>query len=161
MGSISPADARFALSVRKTIWLIFCGALLLALAVPVATVLHQRWLTLQAHATVWPSQPQVGATAHLIVSLADTNDKAAVGGPWAQLLATWDMPEMAMSSHQATLQGTRNRQGTFIVPLQLTMAGRWSVRVSLQTPGRPTWYGTLNIVVSPGTTVPAAAASST
>ena len=154
MGSISPDNLRSAVSVRKTIWLILCGALVLALALPVATVLHQRWLTLQAHATVWPAQPQVGGAAHLIVSLTDANDQAAVGGPWSQLVATWTMPAMEMGAHHIEVQGTQNGDGTFVVPLLLDMAGRWSVQVSLQTPGRPTWNGTLDVLVSPGRATP-------
>ena len=146
-------------SVRKTIWLLFCAALVLALALPLATVVHQRWVTLQAHATVWPAQPQVGATAHLIVSFADSNDQAAVGGPWARLVASWAMPTMAMGTHQATLPGAENGNGTFVVPLQLDMAGRWSVQVSLQTPGRPTWYGTVTIIALPATATPSAVAT--
>jgi YtkA-like len=159
MVSTSFRDPRSAFSVRKTIWLIFAGALVLALALPVATVVHQRWLTLQAHAAVWPAQPQVGATAHLIVSLADTNDQAAVGGPWAKLVATWTMPTMEMGTHQVTLQGAQNGNGTFMVPLQLDMAGRWSVQVRLETPGRPTWYGIIIIIALPGTATPSAAAT--
>ncbi len=155
----SSRDPRLIFSVRKTIWLIFCAALVLALALPLATLVHQRWVTLQAHATVWPAQPQVGATTHLIVSFADTTDQAAVGGPWAQLVATWTMPAMEMGAHQARVQGAQNGNGTFVVPLQLDMAGRWSVQVSLQTPGRPPWHGTVIIIALPGTVSPAAAAT--
>ncbi|MGO8947462.1 MAG: FixH family protein [Ktedonobacterales bacterium] len=143
--------------MRKTVWLIFSAALVLALALPVATVVQQRWSTLQARATVWPAHPKVGTTVHLIVSLADSNDQAAVGGPWAQLVATWNMPEMEMETHQATLQGTQSSTGTFVVPLQLDMAGRWSVQVILQTPGRPTWRGTVDIIALPGNEISSAA----
>ncbi len=159
MVSPSPGHLRSAFSVRKTIWLIFAGALVLALALPVATVVHQRWLTLQAHAAVWPAQPQVGGTAHLIVSLADTTDQAAVGGPWAELVATWTMPTMEMGAHEVTLQGAQSGNGTFVVPLQLDMAGRWSVQVRLETPGRPTWYGTVYIIALPSTVTPSTTAT--
>jgi YtkA-like len=157
MESIMSADPRSPLFVRKAVWLIFCASLVLALAVPFATITHAKWLTLQARATVWPAHPQVGSAAHLIVSLADTTDQAAVGGPWAELTALWTMPEMAMGSQQATMQGAANGNGTFVVPLQLTMAGRWSVAVTLQTPGRPTWHGRLIITVSPGDAAPSVA----
>jgi hypothetical protein len=156
MVSTVSADPRSPLSVRKAVWLIFCASLVLALAVPFGTVAHQQWLTLQVRATVWPAHPQVGGATHLIISLADTTDQAAVGGPWAQLVAAWSMPEMAMGSQQATLRGTKGSDGTFVVPLQLTMAGRWSVAVTLQTPGRPTWHGRLTVTVSPGSAVTSA-----
>ena len=39
----------FAVSVRKPVWIIFCAALLLALALPTATVLHQRWAESAGH----------------------------------------------------------------------------------------------------------------
>jgi YtkA-like len=157
MASASRGDLRSALSVRKTIWLMFAASLVLALAVPVVTVAHEQWLTLQARASVWPDHPQVGSTAHLIVSLADTRDQAAVGGPWAELVAAWSMPEMAMGTERATLQGAANGDGSFEVPLQLTMAGRWSIQVTLQTPGRPTWHGSVTIIVSPGNAEPSVA----
>jgi hypothetical protein len=64
------------------------------------------------------------------------------------------MPEMAMGTQQAILQGTAGGDGTFVIPLQLTMAGRWSVQVTLQTPGRPIWHGKVTILVSSGGAVP-------
>jgi YtkA-like len=157
MESRVSTDPRSPLSVRKAVWVFFCASLVLALAVPLATVAHEQWLTLQARAMVWPAHPQVGRGAHLVVSLVDTTDQAAVGGPWAELVAIWTMPEMAMGSQQATLQGAKGGDGTFVVPLQLTMPGRWSVAVTLQTPGRPTWHGRVTIVVSPGDPAPSVA----
>jgi hypothetical protein len=156
MESMEPTlstDRSSPLAVRKAVWLIFCASLVLALAVPLATVAHQRWLTLQVRATVWPAHPQVGGATHLIISLADSADQAAVGGPWAQLVAAWSMPEMAMGAQQAILQGAANG-GTFVIPLRLTMAGRWSVQVTLQTPGRPTWHGKVTILVLSSGAVP-------
>ena len=149
MGSASHRDAQPTFYVRKAVWLIFCGAIALTLALPIATAVHQRWLTLQAHAMVWPAQPQAGAPAHLIVSLSDATDQAAVGGPWANVMASWNMPEMEMGNYQTKIAGSQDGQGTFIIPLQLNMAGRWSVQVTLQTPGRPNWYSRLDIIVLP------------
>jgi hypothetical protein len=161
LGLSSGGAPQFAVTVRKTVWLIFCAAALLALALPTATLLHQRWLSLQATATVWPARPQVGAVTHLIVSLANTSDQASVEGPWAEVVARWNMPAMAMVTRQARLQGAQDAQGTFVIPLQLDMAGTWSVHVMLLTPGRPTWYGTVNLVASPSTGAASPSAAAT
>ena len=77
------------------------------------------------------------------------------------MVASWNMPDMAMVTQQARLDGTQDATGTFVIPLHLDMAGTWSVHVMLQTPGRPTWYGTVNLVALPstGTTSPLAAAT--
>lgn len=139
-------------SARKAVWLIFIGALVVAMALPIATTLHQGSTTLQAEVSVWPAHPRADQRAHLIISLVQTTDRAAAGGPWAQLVATWDMATMKMGTQRVAVQGREDDNGIFTVPLQLTMAGSWWIHAILETPGRPAWHGAIEIMVAPGVT---------
>jgi hypothetical protein len=141
------------LYARKTVWLIFVAAMVFALALPVAITIQQSTASLAAHVSIWPAHPRAGETARLVVSLAQADDRAAARGPWAQLIATWDMTAMEMGAQQATAQGAQNDDGVLTVPLQLTMPGSWLVHATLQTPGRPAWHGTIEVIVSPATDV--------
>jgi hypothetical protein len=82
------------------------------------------------------------------------------------------MVAMRMGARRATVAGppaTAHEQGSFAVPLHLDMAGGWTARVSLSTPGRPGWGTALRFTVlepqptatpgaraSPAATAPAA-----
>lgn len=145
------ASSPRAVSVRKAVWLIFIGAVVLALAMPVAVTLQQSTAALEVSVSIWPAHPRAGEAAHLVVSLAQANDRAAARGPWAQLVATWDMTAMEMGTQHAIAQGAQNDNGVLTVPLQLTMSGFWLVHATFQTPGRPTWYGTVQVMVAPST----------
>jgi hypothetical protein len=58
---------------------------------------------------------------------------------------------MEMGAQQAKVQGAQSDNGVLIVPLQLTMSGFWLVHATFQTPGRPTWHGTIQVMVGPAT----------
>jgi hypothetical protein len=145
------ASSPRAVGVRKAVWLIFIGAVVLSLAMPVAVTIQQSTAALEVRVSVWPAHPQAGEAAHLVVSLVQSNDRAAARGPWAQLVATWDMTAMRMGTQQAVVQGAQNDNGELTVPLQLTMSGFWLVHATFQTPGRPTWHGTVQVMVAPAT----------
>jgi hypothetical protein len=145
------ASSPRAVGVRKAVWLIFIGAVVLSLAMPVAVTIQQSTAALQVRVSIWPAHPQAGEAAHLVVSLVQANDRAAARGPWAQLVATWDMTTMDMGTQHAIIQGAQNDNGEFTVPLQLTMSGFWLVHTTFQTPARPTWHGTVQVMVSPAT----------
>jgi len=132
--------------------------MVVAMALPITTTLHQGTTTLQAQVSVWPAHPRADQRAHLIISLVQATDRAAAGGPWAQLVATWDMATMEMGIQRAAVQGREDDNGIFTVPLQLNMAGSWWIHATLQTPGRPAWHGAIEIMVAPDVT---AAPSST
>jgi hypothetical protein len=143
------ASSPRASSVRKAVWLIFIGAVVLALAVPVTVTLQQSTAALEVRVSIWPAHPRAGEAVHLVVSLVQVSDRAAARGPWAQLVATWDMTTMDMGTQQVVVQGALGDNGTFTVPLHLTMSGFWQVHATFQTPGRPTWHGTVQVMVAP------------
>jgi hypothetical protein len=145
------ASSPRAVGVRRAVWLIFIGAVVLSLAIPVAVTIQQSTAELELRVSVWPAHPQAGEAAHLVVSLVQANDRAAARGPWAQLVATWGMTSMEMGTQQAIVQGAQNDNGVLTVPLQLTMSGFWLVHATFQTPGRPTWHGTVQVMVAPAT----------
>jgi hypothetical protein len=145
------ASSPRAVSVRKAVWLIFIGAVVLALAMPVAVTMQQSTAALELRVSIWPAHPRAGEAAHLVVSLVQANDRAAARGPWAQLVATWDMTTMDMGTQHAIVQGAQNDNGELTVPLQLTMSGFWLVHATFQTPGRPTWHGMVQVMVAPAT----------
>lgn len=142
-----------AVSVRKAVWLIFIGAVVLALAMPVAVTIQQSTAELEVRISIWPAHPQAGEAARLVVTLIQANDRATARGPWAQLVATWDMTTMDMGAQQAVVQGAVGDNGTFTVPLYLTMSGFWQVHATFHTPGRPTWHGTVEVMVAPALNV--------
>jgi hypothetical protein len=117
----------------------------------VAITIQQSTAALEVRVSIWPEHPQAGEAVHLVVALVQANDRAAARGPWAQLIATWDMAAMEMGAQQAKVQGAQNDNGVLIVPLQLTMSGFWLVHATFQTPGRPTWHGTVQVMVEPAT----------
>ncbi|MGO8950187.1 MAG: hypothetical protein ACLQUY_21525 [Ktedonobacterales bacterium] len=141
-----------AASARKGVWLIFMGAIVVAMALPIATTLRQSSTTLEAQVSVWPAHPRAGQDARLVISLVQVTDRAAARGPWAQLVATWDMATMDMGTQRAAVQGAQDDNGIFTVPLHLDMAGPWWIHATLQTPGRPAWHGAVEIMVAPGAT---------
>jgi hypothetical protein len=145
------ASSPRAVCVRRAVWLIFIGAVVLTLAMPVAVTLQQSTAALEVRVSIWPAHPRAGEAAHLLVSLVQANDRAAARGSWAQLAATWDMTTMDMGMQQAIVQGALGDNGTFTIPLHLTMSGFWQVHATFQTPGRPTWHGTVEVLVAPAT----------
>jgi hypothetical protein len=136
--------------VRGVFWALLAGALLLALALPVASLWRAASSALDVRACVWPAAPRLGAPARLVVVLPDAADRAAVHGPWARLVAEWDMAAMSMGARRATISGplaTAREPAAFAVPLHLDMAGAWAARIVLSTPGRPAWETTLRFTV--------------
>ena len=158
-----PRDDREAptIVVRKAIWLLFLGAIVVALAIPIATTVRQSTIRLEVKVSTWPAHPRVGQTVYFTVSMVQVSDRATAGGPWAQLVASWDMAAMQMGIHQTTAQGTGGDTGQFTVPLQLGMAGSWWIQATLRTPGRPTWHGSAGILVSPAVPPTGAASGAT
>jgi hypothetical protein len=135
--------------VRRVYWALLAGTLLAALAIPSLYVWRAASSSLAAHACIWPAAPRADEPAHLVVSLPDPIDRAAVQGPWAQVVAKWDMVTMGMGTHQSAVPGQSGRGGTFTIPLPLDMPGPWWVQVVLHTPGRPEWHTRLQVAVQP------------
>jgi hypothetical protein len=145
--------------VRRSIWLLLAGSLLLSLAVPAWRLWHDASSRLVAQVSLMPAAPQVGQPAQLVVTLPDEGDRVAVHGPWATLAASWDMVTMSMGARRAALAGpslASTSAPAFKVPLALDMAGLWVARVSLTTPGRPSWQTSLRFSVLPATASAAA-----
>ncbi|WIG60429.1 MAG: hypothetical protein OJF49_003177 [Ktedonobacterales bacterium] len=143
--------------VRRTVWGVLALAVLLALALPVATVWHAASRPLQVHAYLWPSTPHAGQTPQVIIVLTDDADRTATDGPWAEVAAIWDMATMTMGTRSATLPGNAHQAGAFALPLHVDMAGHWWVRVSVSTPGRPMWQTSLQFTVLPALSATSAA----
>lgn len=136
--------------VRGAFWALLAVALLLALALPLASLYRAASSALDAHACVWPPIPHLGAPAQLLVVLPEAADRAAMRDPWARLEAEWDMVAMRMGARRATVSGPSladHAAGSFAVPLHLDMAGAWTARISLSIPGRPAWETTLGFTV--------------
>jgi len=133
--------------VRCSVWALLIAAVLLALAVPTMTIWHAAHAAIDANAFVWPAAPTVGHPAELCVVVSDPSDRAAVHGPWGQIVAAWDMPTMAMQEQRQAKPGDSTSGGRYAIPLTLQMAGPWRVRVALQTAGRPEWQTSLAVNV--------------
>jgi hypothetical protein len=139
---------RFA-HVRRTFWALLGGAVLLALLAPGVILWHAASTRLQAQTCLWPPSPRAGEPERLFVVLYDTSDRAAMQGPWAQVVVTWDMVSMPMGTHPLAVPGQRGNAGVFSVPLRLDMGGQWWAHIVLQTPGRPVWEASLQFMVLP------------
>jgi hypothetical protein len=135
--------------VRRTVWLALAAAVLLAALLPMLSLWRSSTVALAARGCVWPASPSVGQTANLYIVLDNSTDRAAAGGPWSHVSAQWDMMNMAMGAQQREVSGARDDAEHFAVPLQLDMAGRWWIKVTLQTPGRPSWSDVLHVDVQP------------
>lgn len=136
------------LGVRRGFWLVFAAALLLALALPVATLWHASTAPLRVQTCVFPAVPRVGQPAWVVVVPADAADRTALEGPWARLVTRWDMVSMSMGTLRRTISGSAAAAGVFAVPLELGMAGVWRAQIALTTPGRPQWQQSLRFSVS-------------
>lgn len=143
------------LRVRRDVWLLLAGALLLAALLPVVGLWHASSSELAVRGCLWPAQPRVGEQTQLYIVLDNMNDRAAVDGPWSHVAATWDMADMRMGERTVQMSGEHSGSGRFALPLRLDMAGRWLVHASLEAPGRPMWQATYHIDVdsSPVTNV--------
>jgi hypothetical protein len=139
---------RTILGVRRGVWLVLAAALLLALAVPTATLWHASTSALHVQTCVFPAAPRVGQRAWLVVAPADAADRTALEGPWATVVTRWDMVSMSMGTLQRTIAGSTDAHGAFAVPLELTMPGVWWAQVALSTPGRPQWQQSVHFAVS-------------
>ncbi len=135
--------------VRRGVWLLLAGALLLAALCPALSLWHAASSVLAARGCLWPAQPAAGEQARLYIVLDDMNDRAAVDGPWARIAATWDMVDMRMGERTVEMTGSHDGSGHFALPLRLDMAGSWWVEASLQAPGRPPWHATYHFDVVP------------
>jgi len=127
------------LHVRRAVWLLLAGALLLAALFPALSLWRASSSALAVRGCLWPAQPAAGQQARLYIVLDDMTDLAAVEGPWSHVVATWDMADMHMGARKVELTGSHDGSGHFALPLSLDMAGSWWVQASLQAPGRPTW----------------------
>jgi hypothetical protein len=156
----APSGAQRIWRVRKGIWGLLAGALLVALALPTATLWHAATSAMAAHAYVWPAVPRANEPAKLIVVLCQNADKSATDGPWAQTQAEWDMVTMAMGTHPVAVPGSPRNPGVFTIPLQLGMAGVWWAHVTLRAPGRPAWQTQLQFTVLPPGNAPESSAPS-
>jgi hypothetical protein len=146
--------------VRRSVWTLLIAAVLLALAVPTVTIWHAAHASITARAYVWPAAPTVGHPAELCVVVSDATDRAAVHGPWGQIVAAWDMPTMQMQAQRQAQQGD-SATGAYAIPLTLEMAGAWRVQVALQTPGRPEWQTSLAVLVRDASPTPPPTATTT
>jgi hypothetical protein len=142
------ARAPFA-GVRRTYWIVLALTLVIALFAPVATFWLTASVSLQVQACVFPATPWVGQSAWLLLAPTNPTDRTALAGPWARASAQWDMVAMRMGPLEQTITGSKTSDGTFAIPLDLTMAGDWQAHVALSTPGRPSWEQTLHFTVGP------------
>jgi hypothetical protein len=136
--------------VHGVYWALLAGALLLALAAPMATLWRTGASPLHARACLWPSAPHADAPTYLFVALSDAADRTAVQGPWAEVKVSWDMTTMRMGTPPVAVHGPLqqgDRAGLFAIPLRLTMVGPWWIHVTLRTPGRPVWQTALQAFV--------------
>ncbi len=136
-------------TVRRFVWVLLAAALLIALLAPALTLWHAAQSALAARACVWPAAPSVNQPAELRVMLPTGADREAVHGPWAHVIADWDMVTMSMGHHEVATSGDSGADGAFVLPLRLTMVGSWWVQVALHTPGRPEWRAALQVRVLP------------
>lgn len=136
------------LGVRRGCWLVLAAALLLALALPAATLWHASTAALHVQTCVYPAMPQVEQPAWLVVVPTDAADRTALEGPWAKVVTRWNMVSMSMGTLHRTVPGSAEAHGAFAVPLELSMAGVWSAQVALSTPGRPQWQQSVRFAVS-------------
>jgi hypothetical protein len=143
---------------------VLVASLLLSLAVPVSRLWQVTTSHLVASVALVPAQPHIGEPVHLVVTLPSEADRAAIHGPWAKLVASWDMAAMSMGAHQVALSGPEPNASSprsFAVPLTLDMAGQWVAHLSLTTPGRPTWQSSLRFDVLSASPATGSAASGT
>jgi hypothetical protein len=144
--------------VRRVFWLLLAGSMLVTLVPPAFVLWRASVQPLAARACLWPPAPQTLAPIYVYVSLSNPADRTDVHGPWAQLVVHWDMATMSMGTHTVTLHGpsagtaAANASGgadMFVIALRPTMIGPWWARLSLQTPGRPTWTSEIRFMVGP------------
>lgn len=150
------------LEVRGACWAALALAVTLALLVPSLTLWRDASRSLRAQVGIWPALPRAGGPTTILVAVRDPIDQAAIRGPWAQVAVAWDMVAMPMGTRPVVVHGRQDSDGTFSIPLELTMAGPWHFDVSVSTPGRPTWHGDLVVQVQPprGTGTPTASVAS-
>jgi hypothetical protein len=154
----TPPTPRF-LRVRPAFWLLLTGSVLLTLLAPAFVLWRASALPLAARACLWPDTPRAGVPAYMLVTLTNPRDRSAVHGSWAQLVVNWDMTTMPMGTRAVVMHGGPSTDSAapaqaddsrvFVIPLRLSMSGPWWARVSLQTPGRPTWVSELRFMVGP------------
>lgn len=135
--------------VRRAVWLLLAGTVLLAALFPVMGLWRAASSALVVRGCLWPAQPAAGQQARLYIVLDDMSDRAAVDGPWSRLAATWDMADMHMGERKVEMTGSHGGSGHFALPLRLDMAGSWWVEASLQAPGRPQWHAVYRFDVLP------------
>jgi hypothetical protein len=135
--------------VRGVFWGLLIVSLVLAMAGPTAVLLRAASTTLEVRACLWPPNPRAESIAFVVVAALDTTDRTALHGPWAQIGADWDMMAMSMGRQHTAIPGPSGSNGVFSVPLLLSMAGSWWARISVRTPGRPTWQAQLEFSVLP------------
>jgi hypothetical protein len=137
------------LRVRRAVWLLLAGALLLAALCPAWSLWRASSSELTVRGCLWPARPAAGQQAQLYIVLDDMADRAAVDGPWSRVVATWDMADMHMGARKVEMTGSHGGSGHFALPLRLDMAGPWWVEASLQAPGRPLWHAIYRFDVLP------------
>jgi hypothetical protein len=135
------------LCVRRAVWLLLAGAVLLAALGPAWSLWRASSSELAVRGCLWPAQPAAGQHAALYIVLDDMNDRAAVDGPWSRAAATWDMANMHMGARKVEMTGSHGESGHFTLPLRLDMAGSWWVEASLQAPARPRWHAVYHFAV--------------
>jgi hypothetical protein len=144
--------------VRPAFWMLLIASVLSTLLAPAFVLWRASALPLAARACLWPSVPRDGSPAFVLVTLTNPRDRSAVHGPWAQLVVNWDMTTMPMGTRAVVMHGPSTESAAptqadasrvFVIPLRLSMSGPWWARVSLQTPGRPTWVSELRFMVGP------------
>jgi hypothetical protein len=133
--------------VRRTVWLLLAGTVLLAALFPTLSLWRASSSALAVRGCLWPAQPAAGEQVQLYIVLDDMTDRAAVDGPWSRAAATWDMADMHMGARKVEMTGSHGGSGHFALPLRLDMAGSWWVEASLQAPGRPQWHATYHFDV--------------
>jgi hypothetical protein len=147
--NLPPNEMAEPATVRHFVWVLLAAALVVALVVallaPALTHWHAAQSSLAARACVWPAAPSVNRPIELRVVLPNGADREAVHGPWAHVIADWDMVTLSMGSQEVATAGDSGVDAAFVLPLRVTMAGSWWVQVALRTPGRPEWRAALHV----------------
>jgi hypothetical protein len=137
--------------VRRIYWFTLSAALFVSLLLPIVTIWHTANASLHVQACLWPAAPHRGQPAQLLVTPLNATDRTALQGPWAHAVVDWNMADMTMATHPVDVQGHGADVVAFSIPLTLDMAGKWWIRVTLHTPGRPSWQTQLHVtVLDPG-----------
>jgi hypothetical protein len=135
--------------VRKGFWVVLGGAILLALSVPLFSLLAAAQTPAPLHVAVYrePSTPSAGSgcpdcSQRLLVQLTDADGRLV---DHADLRSVANMTGMDMEP--LAFQPQRVGQGLYLIQLAFTMPGAWWVRLDARAPDHQQASQTLTFLV--------------